>query len=812
MLALSMDLKGISSSEAAKLLRQHGPNSLPEKPPPSNFKIVLEQLKSPLVYILLAALLVTIFLKEFTDAFVIFFAVFLNTVLGFIQEKKASNALAALKKLIHPQATVIRDGKRKKIEVENVVPGDICVLNHGDKIPADGQIKDSHKLLVDEALLTGESVPVLKDVGNKVLMGTSVVSGSAQIVVEKTGEETEVGKIALSVQEPFEDTPLKRQLAAFSKQLTYLVLILVTTVFVVGLISGRGIVEIFSISVALAVSSIPEGLLVGLTVVLAIGMQRILKHKGLVRNLVSAETLGGVTTICVDKTGTLTEGEMKVVDFVGDEKDISFQVTVANDLDDPIVVAANTWAKKVNKVDSSKYSVIDTLPFSSETRFFASLNKWDSKNNMLFVNGAPEYVAGWSGLSKSAKKDLEEKIDEYTQKGMRVLGLARRKVSKNEKKIKNPKANLEWIGILVFSDPIRSGVKDALAKAMSAGVKVMVITGDYANTAISVMKNLGIELGKENVILGSQLDRYSEQQLAKKLSSPGVKLFARTTPQQKLKIVEALQKNGEVVAMTGDGVNDAPALNRADIGIVVGEATDVAKESSDLVLLDSHFGTIVSAIEEGRGIFDNIRKIILYLMSDAFEEIIAVLGAMLLGLPILVSAVQILWINLVSDGFPHLALTLDLKRKDIMSTPPRNPKEALVSSWMKKLILIVSSVGGIVALSLFYYYYQTQGILMARSVAFATLGVNSLIYVFSVRTLMSPFWVENPFSNKWLNVAVIGGFFLQVVPFMTPWTRNFLHLTSLSISAWVIVIVSGLFMFVVIEVLKYVFRRHLNKA
>lgn len=805
------DKAGLSEKEAKKRLQIYGSNVLPEKPPPSAIIVFLSQLKNPLVYILLAASLITFFLRELADTFIILVAVFINTILGFVQEERANKALYSLKKLIEPHAKVIRSKMLKELPVEMIVPGDLVILEQGMKIPADGRLINANRFFVSEAVLTGESVPVQKSAGKDVFMGTIVTSGRGEMIVEKTGRNTEIGKIALDIQKEKEDTPLKKQLSIFSRQLTILVVILISFVFLIGVLRDKEISELFTTSVALAVSAIPEGLLVGLTVVLAIGMQRILKKKGLVRNLVSAETLGGVTTICVDKTGTLTKGKMQVVEVYGDEEGLKKQAILANDLDDPLVIAAWEWAVKKQKASPGKlrklYPRIDSIPFSSKSRFFASLNK-DQKTSTLFVNGAPEYLLSWSKISSQKKEKTEEKIKKLTQSGYRVIGFARR-TNLNFKSISenDVKKDLEFIGLLAFSDPVRPQVEKALEKTQKAGIKVLVITGDYPETAMSVMKRIGLDVDIQTTITGSKLANISPRELQKKLKNNEVKLFARTTPDQKLKIVEALKNNGEVVAVMGDGVNDAPALNESDIGIVVGNATDVAKETADLVLLDSNFATIVEAIEEGRGIFDNIRKIILYLMSDAFEEIIAVIAAIIFALSLPVTAVQILWINLVSDGLPNLALTIDPKSPGIMNRPPRSPQENVVSAWMRELIVIVSLAGGLVAFLLFYItIIKTNNIALARSIAFATLGVNSLVYVYSVRTLKNPFWKENAFSNKWLNISVIAGLILQFIPFSTQSLRHFFELEQLSPLHLALIFSSSLFMFIIIELGKIYFR------
>lgn len=813
---MSADEKGLTSQEAKKILSIEGENILPEKPPPSGFSILVSQFKSPLVYVLVVAGIVTLLLREIADTVIITFAVFVNTILGFIQERKASNALSALKHMIQAQCRVMRDGELIKIEVSDIVPGDLVYLKQGEKVPADGKIINASKLAISEAVLTGESVPVKKFENDKVFQGTIVNSGAGQMVVETTGGKTEVGKIAMSVQETQDKTPFEKQLAYFSKQLSILILILTTLVFIAGIFSGKSIVEIFTTSVALAVSAVPEGLLVALTVVLAVGMQRILSKQGLVRNLVSAETLGGVTTICTDKTGTLTEGKLDVVEIIGDEAEIVRQAFIT--YDDPVMEPTLAWVRKKNKNTDKemsdlldKHERIDSIPFSPENRYFASFNKWDD-GTCAFVNGAPEIILEHSNVDEGELKRLKKIIDDYTRDGKRLFGIARKKFSSTKKKLEvdDLKSDLEWLGMIVFFDPIRKGVKPVLEKFQKAGIKVLLITGDYAPTAVTVFNELGVDVTLNDVILGEELEKLNTAEVSRKLkklfTSQTYGIFARTKPQQKLKIVEALKMNNEVVAMMGDGVNDAPALKHADIGIVVGSATDVAKESADLVLLNSNFETVVEAIEEGRGIFDNLRKIILFLLCDAFKEIVAVVGSIVLSLPLPITATQILWINIISDGFPHLALTVDGKNKDIMIRFPRSPQEKVVSSWMKKLILIVSATSGLLALLIFVYINKTTGNLkLAQSVVFATLGINSLLYVFSVKALTKPLLRTNPFDNKWLNMAVFLGMAFQIFPFISSWGREFFKLEILSLFHWFLVICASIIVFIIIEITKVVF-------
>lgn len=798
---------GLSSIEVIEQQKKYGLNVLPEKPAPSHMSILIEQLKSPLVYILIIASVITVIIGHYTDAIIISLAVFINTVLGYIQENRASNALRALKNYMTDKATVIRDGNRIQIDTSQIVVGDIVVLDQGVKIPADGKLLFANRLFIDEAILTGESVPVNKIKDSEIYMGTTVSSGQATMKVIAVGAKTKMGAIAGEIQEKEEDTPLQKQLKVFSRQLAIVIGIITVFVFLLGILYQYSATEIFITSVALAVSSIPEGLLVSLTVVLAIGMQKILKQRGLVRKLSAAETLGGVTVICVDKTGTLTQGKMEVVDCIGNRTDLAKQVLLANDLDDPMVISAFEWGRTIITDFVSEHNRLDSIPFSSKEKFFISLHRWSKSQNMVFVNGAPEIVLGWTNLPQKDKDKILTTIDNLTLQGKRIIGFARKEAPLNKKTlvVNDAKDNLTWVGLLAFSDPVRLGVKEALNQTISAGIRTLVITGDYAKTTEFVLHQLGIKVKADEIITGDELRNLTIGQLAHQVKT--IKLFARTTPDQKHSIVAALKKNGEIVAMMGDGVNDAPALHEADIGVVVGEATDVAKESADIILLDSNFSTVVKAIEEGRSMFENIRKVILYLLCDSFAEIIVVLGGIILGLPLPITAMQILWINLVSDGFPNLSLTIDPKRIDIMREKPRSPKEKLVTSWMMSLIGLVSFVAGLAALSAFILVYKsTNDLITARSMAFLTLGLNSLVYVFSVRTLLTPFWRSNPFENKWLIVAVLAGFTLQALPFATSTTRQFFGLANLSSTYWLAAIGLSALMFITVEVLKVVYQ------
>ena len=474
-----------------------------------------------------------------------------------------------------------------------------------------------------------------------------------------------------------------------------------------------------------------------------------------------------------------------------------------------MVSAARSWAQNyVSAENAQAYALIDNIPFTPKEKFFASLNKFDQSHNVVLVNGAPEMILKWTTLPEDQKVGLVKRMSEITSAGHRILGLARKKVDPNATKltVDSVKSDLDWIGILVYADPVRRGVKEVLDQAARAGIRIMLITGDYPETAKFVMGEIGLPVTTANILLGEQIASLTLPDLAQQLKN--IKLLARTSPDQKLKVVSALKQSGEVVAMMGDGVNDAPALHQSDIGIVVAQASDVARESADLVLLDSNFGTVLAAIEEGRAIFDNIRKVILYLLCDAFEEIVVIIGSLLLHIPIPITAVQILWINLFSDGLPNLALTIDPKRPGIMTEHPRSPNEHLVNGWMIQLITLISGLYGLVALLAFWWIHKSTGDeTLVRSVAFITLGINTLFYVFSIRNLWTPIWKGKLFDNHWLNASVVLGFVMQILPFATPTTRQLFDLEVVPLQYWFSAIVMSCAMVTIVEILKLGYHR-----
>ena len=809
---------GLTDKEVQVLLEEHGPNALPEAKPPTNWEIFLEQVKSPLVYVLIWAWVVTLFMNHMEDAIIIFAAVVLNAALWFYQEKRADNALQALKNMLQPLAQVFRNGERVEIPSSEIVPGDYVWLHAGDKIAADGVMVDANRLFVQEAMLTWESVALKKEDTDTVFMWTIVQGGQWTMKVTQTWVNTEMGKIAANLNTWHELTPLQKQLDKFSKQITRLVVIVIAVVFFLWVLTGKPLVEIFITAVALAVGAIPEWLLIALTVVLAVGMQRILKRKWLVKSLLSAETLGGVTTICTDKTGTLTEGKMEIIMTNGDDAQMMKQAWLANDQDNAVALASAEWTMKEGTDPvalEAAYPEIDSIPFSSENKCILSLHS-DGDKKILFVNWAPDFLLEWSDVNAAEKKELLDKIITYTKKWYRLVWYAWKEMPADTTTVTIEDAHswLTWAWFLGMSDPVREDVAESLKKTQEAWIKLIVITGDFPNTAKHILWQLWVPIEDSHIRLWSDLAQMSDEQLSEYLSDDQVKLFARTKPEQKMRIINALKERGEIVAMMGDGVNDAPALKKSDIGIVVGDATDVAKESADLILMDSSFSTILGAIEEWRGMFDNIRKVILYLMSDAFVEIFAILMAMVMWYPLPILASQILWINLVSDGFPSLALTVDPIRNSIMQQWPRDTKEVLISWWMKKMILLVSLVWAIGWFILFVYIWkQTGDLVLAQSVAFFTFGAKSLIYVFSIRTLTEPVWKSNPFDNPYLLLWILWWAILISIPFIIPGLGSFLSVISFAEMwhRWIWGLAVGVLMFVVIEIIKLImFRKRVS--
>lgn len=833
---------GLTTQQAEEKLKEFGFNELERKKQLPWFKLLLDQFKSPLIYILFFAGLVTLFLKEWTDTVVIFLAVGMNTVLGFIQEFKAEKSLVALRQMLVSHSNVIRDGQEQQIESKNIVPGDLVVLKTGEKIPADGKIIEEVDLSVNEAMLTGESAPVKKHKKEDVFMGTVVVGGRGRILVEATAMQTKMGHIAGSLKETIdEQTPLKEQIGKLSKILAIVFSLICVVIFFEGLLRQRPWLEMFTLSTAVAVAAIPEGLVISLTVILTLGMQRILKRKGLVRRLLAAETLGSVDIICADKTGTLTEGKMRVVESDFLNSDLGQKgVVLCNNLINPLEISMMEWMKerlknKKTKTDISsikhlneKYSRLDEIPFSSERKFIATLHKGgNKKEGLIYLSGAPEMVMQIAELTKTEKQEWKDKLNQHTQKGLRAVSFAYIKGDLNKLKTRFAKLKkglakfdgkvdgnydflqLKWLGLLLFEDPPRLEVKTALAACQKAGINVKVITGDYKNTAVAVLQKVGLTdggLDGSSIMEGWELEKISDKQLKEKIDQ--LVLFCRTTPEQKIRIVQALQEKGHTVAMMGDGVNDALALKKSDIGVVVGSASEVAKETADMVLLDNNFNTIVAAVEEGRGIFANIKKVVLYLLADSFTEVILISGSLLLGLPVPILPAQILWVNLVEDGLPGLSLAFEPKDKGLMEEKPRSKDSHIIDKEIKILIFIIGIITDLLLLAMFLLFLGWQWNLgLIRTIIFAGLAIDSLLYVFSCKTLRKNLWQEHLLSNKFLFFSVVLGVVLLLAGIYVPALNRVLKTVPLKPAFWLLILGKGLVSIAGIETVKWLFLR-----
>jgi len=787
------------------------------------------------MYILLGTVAISFILKHYTDSFFIIFVLLINTIVGFWQENKANNSLAALKKMVKIKAKVMRDGFEKEIDSEELVPGDIVLLRAGDKIPADGKILELKNFRVNEASLTGEWMPVEKNAEDMAFMGTIAEEGSATIQITSTGLSTKIGKIVSLLKETKETkTPLQKKISYLSKILGAAILAVIFIIAVAEYLRGRSFAEIFVTSLALAVSAIPEGLLPAITVILVLGMRRIFQKKGLVRKLAATEALGSVTVICTDKTGTLTEGNMQVSHILTntdtEESHIS-ALKIATLVNDAFIENPNDELKEwtvrgkptdrallmagmqsgLNKYELEKqYPLLDRLAFASEYKFAAGLYKKSVKQNMLYVIGAPEKILERAKnidvdgkvkkLTKAEIKKLLAQLEDLTQKGLRVLALASKNQKPNQeyKELSELVNDLNFVGLIALKDPLRKDAKESILTTKKAGIKTVIITGDHKLTAKAIAEEIGIEASDENIIEGKDLDLITDEDLKEKVKT--ISIYARVAPKHKLRIVNALQLNGEVVAMLGDGVNDAPALKAADIGVVVGSGTDVAKEVADLVLLDDNFKTIVKAVEQGRVVFQNVRKVFVYLVADDYSELFLFLMNMIFGLPLPLLPAQILWINLIEDGFPDIALTTEQETQGVMDEKPRDPKEPLLNKSIKKWMAVVFFVSGMsLFLTFFALWHFTGNLEFTRTVVFALTCLDSLIFAFSVRSFKQSIFRKNIFSNRYLSAAVLVAFALLLGSLYLPVLQTLLGTTAIGVFEWLLIIGVSIIEILIIE-------------
>jgi len=810
-----MEISGLSSLEAERRLKIYGKNEIVERKGINPFFIFLSQFKSPIILLLIAAAILSLFVnvakeESFIDSLLILAIVFAAGIAGFVQDYKAEKTIEALKKLATPKAKVIRDGKEQEIDSTLIVPGDIIVLEGGDVIPADAELIKG-ELQVDESILTGESRAVKKKVGDKIFSGCGIFSGNAIAKVIATGMNTQLGKIASKVQEIREEkTPFQLQMERFTKKIVLLtILIIFGTLFVA--VKKFGFVEGALIAVSLAVAAIPENLPAVITLALSLGARQMARKNALVRKLVITESIGTVDVICTDKTGTITEGKMKVKEiwfleksekaeklaieccyycnnakkvlkgkeekWVGDETDIALKIFSLN------------FSEKLREGKR-----IGEIPFTSERKMMSVAYDF-GEEKIIYAKGAPEILLkkcskvmkgdSLTKLTDPVKKEILRKNDEFASKAYRILALAYKKFEgKLEEK------DLIFLGLIVLYDPPRKEVKEAIKECYSAGIRVIMITGDNPLTAKAIAEEVGIKT--EGVITGEQLDKMNEEQLAEALNR-GVNIFARTSPFHKLKILEILKRQGHVVAMTGDGVNDALALKKADVGIAMGiKGSEVAKEASDIILLDDNFATIRTAIREGRRIFDNIRKFVDYLLTCNVAEVFVVLLSTLLFPFILLYPPQILWVNLVTDGLPALALSVDPARPDVMKRKPRKKEEGIIN---KRLALLIGSIGfkkAMVVLGTFLAAFSLGlGLEKARTTLFTGFIMYEFVRIAVIRYNEKMFSFKEWLRNRFLLISLIISFLLQLLIIYSPLSSIF-KTVPIGFTEWIILVVGTL--------------------
>ena len=835
---LNTSEKGLSQTEAEDRLKKYGPNAIAEAARIHPLQIFARQFKSPLVWILILAMIISFALKEYTDFYVILAIVVLNAILGFIQEYRAEEAIAALKKMISLKAIVLRSGVQKEIDAAELVPGDILILETGEKIPADARLIDTINLETQEAALTGESLPVQKktttfqkviavaDRINMVFSGTIITKGRGRAIVTGTGMSTEMGKIAKLIKETkTEPTPLQIKLAHLSEFLGIAVIAIALIVFGAGVFYGNPVFGMFLAAIALAVAAIPEGLPAVVTVSLAMGVKKMAKHNALIRKLPSVETLGACSVICTDKTGTLTHNEMTVkkiwanneviaVSGSGYSPDGRFsknpdrfkQLLIAGVLNnnaelkkenatwsvigDPTEAAILVSAEKAKlnlATIKLKFKRIGEIEFTSERKRMTTVNKIGTKY-VAFAKGAPEVILNLCNkilidgkivrLTREQKEKILEANENFAQDALRVLGFAQKEVE-GKTVTKDIETNMVFLGLQAMIDPPRAEAKTAIEKCKTAGIKVVMITGDHKTTAIAIAKELGL---KGKAITGLDLDHIEHfDEIVE-----DIVVYARVNPTHKLKIVEALKKKGHIVAMTGDGVNDAPALKKANLGIAMGiTGTDVAKEASEMILADDNFASIVNAVEEGRTIFDNIKKFVEYLLSSNMGEVLTIFIGILLKMPLPLMAIQILWINLVTDGAPALALSAEPPEPRTMKRSPRKVEEKIVNKKRAIMIFLIGIIMMLGTLGVFQWYNPETNLAYAQTMAFTTLMMFQMFNVLNQRSEDYSIFSIGLFKNKYLWLAIALSVGLQAAVVHLPFMNTIFHTVPLSAMDWV---------------------------
>lgn len=857
--ALGTDGTGLTTAEVIRRRRQYGANVLPERRRPGVFVIAAEELENPLLVLLALAAVAAILMGERIDGAFILVTLAITAGFGIVMALRAERARDALQELLHPVALVIRDSREMEVGVEGLVPDDRILLRRGMRVPADARVIDAQSLEVDESMLTGESVPVRKappptspqdgGEGTMLFQGTLVVEGQGAAVVTATGAHTKLAGIATSLAEPRERTPLQEQLARFAKAVALTILAIATVLMVIGVVRGIDAGMMFATAIAVAVAAVPEGLAVAVTAVLAVGTVRLARQRCLVRRIIAAETLGSVGVILTDKTGTLTEGRMRVVavhTYDGEVGEAAItpgmqvaaptralleagvmgtEVSVANPYapahewtyigsgtEAALVGAAGIAGMHVLGVRAS-VTVVDRLPFSVERKFSATLIERSSSGSTpggtgmhreLILLGAPERIVPHRVLPDAVREELEVKGRE----GFRVVGAAVARVAASVRRIgdcTDPTAHAILLGLYAIRDPLRDGAARALAAAQVAGVRTVMVTGDYPATAKRIAEDVGLAAGEPRVMTGDALAALDDAALAQCIAD--VDVFARTSHAQKARLVHAWQARGASVAVTGDGVNDAPALITADVGVAMGSGSDIAREAADLVLLDDQYETIVTGIQGGRTMWDNIRKTAHYLLFSSFSEVVLVAASVVSGMPILVLPAQILWVNLIEDTLPAAALAFEPPERGVMHEPPRSRSTPLVDRAMRWLVLGAGLTTNVLLVAAGFFILRATGDLaLTRTIVFGALAADSLLFAFAVRSLRQPIWHTRPWENWWLLGALACSTALLLIGLLMPIARPLLRTVPVPLWGWGVIVGLSLLNLVAIEIVKAVVR------
>lgn len=869
---LEVSEEGLTGDEAKRRLEEVGPNSLEVEEGVSPLRLLLRQVHNPLIYLLAGAAVLSVLVDHEVDAGVIAGVIVLNSLLGFIQEWRAEGALAALRRMASPHARVLRDRKPQDIEASQVVPGDLLVLETGDRVAADARLLWAEDLQVDESALTGESVPVAKnpeslhrdtpmaDQRNMVWMSTSVTGGRGRAVVVATGMQTQIGLIAAEIRATSrEDTPLQKRMHKLGMVLGIASVAFAVAVFGLGMLRGYEVIEMLMFSVAVAVSAIPEGLPAVISVTLALGVRRMAGRNAIIRRMPAVETLGSTTVICSDKTGTITKNQMTVrkiwsgghiFDVSGEgyepegeikpesgdaakelpadlkrllkigllcnnatlkQKDGQW-VVEGNPSEGALIVAAIKAAMKKNSQEEEGKRLAE-IPFSSDTKYMATLHKAnDGKKHIAYAKGAPERIMEFCShvlkegepvdMDDHERKEIVDQSEQFGSEALRVMAGAYREIPRGREKLERSdiEGGLILAGLWGMIDPPREESVTAVRDAKGAGIRPVMITGDHAVTALAIARAVGIAENGE-AVAGKDIDAMEKSALAKAALENGV--FARVTPAHKLKIMEALKEAGHVVAMTGDGVNDAPALKGADIGVAMGMAgTEVAKEAADMILTDDNFATIVHAVEEGRVIYNNLRRVVFFLLATNLGEILTLMAALIIGLDLPLTAVMVLWVNLVTDGACTVPLGMEPGHADVLKRPPRNPKEFIIDRVVALRMALLTPIMAAGTLGLFWYSKESGGLDYARTIAFTTLVAFQWFQAFNARSARQSVFSIGPFSNRWVLLGVGIAILMQIGAVQTPVGQLLFGTIGLSAVDWLWIVLVSSFIWVADELFK----------